>query len=214
MSVIHPFPFPEVVSKLLPTKRLVVLLHGIGVDGNNLIGLASYMQDELPDCHFFAPHGIERYDQAAYGRQWFSLQDRTPSVMQQLLEGNIPSIMETIQAKQKALNLGNNNTIIIGFSQGAMLGLYMTFTQKEPFLATISFSGLLLRPLQCINPDTPICLIHGLLDQVIPIEALDNAVAYLEQYHIRYSSHRLSGLDHTIDDRGIWYALHFIKNVR
>ena len=58
-------------------KQLVVLLHGWGADGNDLIGLAPALAPVLPDAEFLAPDGPFDCD-AGFGRQWFSLGDRSP----------------------------------------------------------------------------------------------------------------------------------------
>ena len=36
-------------------KQLVILLHGLGADGNDLIALAPHLAQNLPDAHFIAP---------------------------------------------------------------------------------------------------------------------------------------------------------------
>ncbi|MCT4696878.1 MAG: alpha/beta hydrolase [Candidatus Cardinium sp.] len=203
---------PEAESKVLPVKKLVVLLHGVGSNGHDLIKLAPYLREDLPDCHFMAPHGIEPYDMASYGRQWFSLQDRTPYVMQRLLGGNVAAVTAIIKQKQMTLNLTNKDTIVIGFSQGAMMGIYLTLIQPEPFLYTIGFSGLLVAPSQCINATTPICLVHGVLDSVITVDAIDHAIDYLSDHKVPCSAHKLADLAHSIDHRGLAIAVDFIKN--
>jgi phospholipase/carboxylesterase len=38
-------------------RRLVLLLHGVGADGNDLIGLAPYFAQALPDAAFVSPDG-------------------------------------------------------------------------------------------------------------------------------------------------------------
>lgn len=202
---------PEVDSKILPAKKLVILLHGVGSNGNDLIKLVPYMKNDLPDCHFMAPHGVEPYDMASHGRQWFSLQDRTPYVMKRLLGNNIASVTDIIKQKQLALNLTNKETIIIGFSQGAMTAIYLTLVQVEPFLCTIGFSGLLIAPSQCINTTTPICLIHGVLDAVISIDAMHHAVQYLFDHKIPHHAHKLDHLGHSIDHKGLELTIDFIK---
>lgn len=203
--------YPEIKSKVLPPKKLVVLLHGVGSDGHDLIGLVPYIKDDLPDCYFISPHGIEPYDMAPYGRQWFSLQGRTPRKIQKLLENNVALLAEIIKQKQAELNLTNKDTIIIGFSQGTMIGLYLTILQQEPFLCSIGFSGMLIIPQECVNKSTPICLIHGELDEVVSISEMDNAAKYLSKYQIPYESHRISRLAHSIDARGLEFAINFIK---
>ena len=39
-----------------PAKQLIVLLHGYGADGNDLIGLAPHFAEALPDAAFVSPH--------------------------------------------------------------------------------------------------------------------------------------------------------------
>ncbi|MDD9139555.1 MAG: dienelactone hydrolase family protein [Candidatus Cardinium sp.] len=203
----HALTYPEVYSKTLPAKKLVVLLHGIGADGNDWIPLAHYMQNNLTDCHFIAPHGIEPYESAPYGRQWFSLLNRDPAVMQPLLARNAPRLMDSIQQKQLTLQLTNQDTVIMGFSQGAMMGIYLTLIQQTPFLATIAFSGLLIAPPACLNTTTPIYLIHGILDNIITVDAVDQAMQYLAKWHIPHNDYKLPHLAHSIDHRGLQQAI-------
>ena len=64
-----------------PARQLVVLLHGYGADGNDLIGLAPQFAQVLPDAAFVSPHAPFPCEMAPYGRQWFSLNDRAPARM-------------------------------------------------------------------------------------------------------------------------------------
>ncbi|MCZ6886532.1 MAG: hydrolase [Rickettsia endosymbiont of Ixodes persulcatus] len=204
--------YPEVTSTQQPPKKLVVLLHGVGSDGNDLIGLVPYIKNDLPDCHFISPHGIQPYDMAPYGRQWFSLQDRSPHIIARLIASNIKLLEDIIKQKQEELNLTNKDTIIIGFSQGTMVGLYLTLIQQEPFFCTIGFSGVLIPPTEVNNKLTPICLIHGELDDVVSVSEMYNASNYLSKLHIDHSGHKLTSLAHSIDGRGLEIALNFINN--
>jgi phospholipase/carboxylesterase len=62
-------------------NALVVLLHGVGANGEDLIGLASEWAPLLPEAEFLAPNGPFPCDMAPFGLQWFSLQDRRPEVL-------------------------------------------------------------------------------------------------------------------------------------
>jgi phospholipase/carboxylesterase len=57
-------------------RQLLVLLHGVGADGDDLIRLAPALARRLPHAAFVAPNGPEPCDMAPFGRQWFSLRDR------------------------------------------------------------------------------------------------------------------------------------------
>ena len=65
---------PEMAPKSGTVKRLVIFLHGLGSDGQDLIGLAPMLQ--LPDTQFCSPNAPFPCDMAPYGYQWFSLLDR------------------------------------------------------------------------------------------------------------------------------------------
>src|SRR5690348_17812201 len=60
-------------------RHLVILLHGLGADGNDLIGLQQYWGRLVPDAEFISPNAPFPCDMAPYGYQWFSVQDRTPA---------------------------------------------------------------------------------------------------------------------------------------
>lgn len=205
--------YPEVGALNQPAKKLVVFLHGVGSDGHDLISLAQLMQPDLPDCHFISPHGIEPFDSAPFGRQWFSLENRDPIVIRNLIDNNAPLVATIIQEKQASLNISNKDTIIIGFSQGTMIGLYLNFIQKDPFYRVVGFSGLLVPPKNFINTTTPICLIHGKEDDVIAIEEMYKAANYLQKHGlVRQYAHEIQNLGHTIDNNGINLAVEFIKS--
>ena len=62
-------------------RQLVILLHGLGADGNDLIGLAPHWAEFLPDAAFASPTAPFPCDMSPMGYQWFSVQDRSSSAM-------------------------------------------------------------------------------------------------------------------------------------
>src|SRR5437868_15506585 len=62
-------------------RRLVILLHGLGADGNDLIGLQQYWCPVVPDAEFISPNAPFPCDMAPYGYQWLSVQDRSPETV-------------------------------------------------------------------------------------------------------------------------------------
>lgn len=205
---------PELASISNNPKGLIVFLHGYGSDGNDLIELAPIMQKHLPDYHFISPHGIEPYELALYGRQWFSLKSYDAVVLQPLIASSAMQLQQIIVAKQQQFCLSNRNTTVIGFSQGTILGLYLTLVQEEPFAAMIGFSGLLIPPLYCKNRKTPICLIHGEDDTVIPISEMYKIIQYIDKYDIKFETLSIPNLGHSIDMAGIEYVISFIQRHR
>jgi len=206
--------YPEIKALNEKPSKLMVFLHGVGSDGHDLISLVPYMQNSLKEYHFASPHGIESYDMAPFGRQWFSLQDRTPETILKLAQKNALKVQEKITIKQKELGIENKDTVLFGFSQGTMMGIYLTLTQDEPFKGMLGFSGRLIPPPILKNTSTPICIVHGLDDDIVDA----NESKKLEQYCIKNNiEHKLlliPNLTHSIDGKGIEFALKFLNELK
>ena len=50
-----------------PPRQLVILLHGYGADGNDLISLGGYWKARLPGAAFVAPNGPENSEVVPQG---------------------------------------------------------------------------------------------------------------------------------------------------
>ncbi len=205
--------YPEIKPLEEKANKLMVMMHGVGSDGNDLISLVPFMQNQLPDYHFFSPNGVEPYDMAPFGRQWFSLIDRAPETIIGLTAKNAPKALEMIQAKQQELGLTNADTILFGFSQGTMMSIYLTLVQEEPFAATIGFSGRLIPPATLKNTKTPICLIHGKDDDVVPASESEKMAEYFDANGISNQLLVVPNLTHSIDAGGMKFALKFLQAV-
>lgn len=195
------------------TKNLMILLHGLGSNGDDLFSLVPFLQSELRDTHFFAPDGIEGCDMSSFGYQWFSLQDRAEDVLLKEIERNSDAILGMIEDKAKELGLGLKDVILLGFSQGTMTSLYLTLSRGIDFKAVIGFSGALIKPLKPIVSKTPICLIHGQEDSVVPHGGFEKARRILRDLKMEAESLSIQYLDHSIDMSGLQKAAEFIKKL-
>ena len=207
------FDYPEAKPLSTKTNMLLVMLHGLGSDGNDLITLSPFIHKTLPDYYCISPHGIETYEMAPFGRQWFSLRDRSPERIASLLEMNSQKIQDIIIAKQKQLNLSNSHTVLMGFSQGTMVASYLTLVQETPYAAMIGFSGRVCAPSQLKNASTPICIVHGMEDDIVPVEEGENFAKYCQEYNIKHKLKLIPHLAHSIDASGLKFAVDFLKNI-
>ncbi len=193
------------------TTTLMVLLHGLGSNGDDLFSLAPYMAPKLPDTHFYSPDGIEACDMVPFGYQWFSLQDRSPHKLTQELERVTPVISKMIEDKAASLGLTKKDVILFGFSQGTMVSLSIALTSDEPYKAVLGFSGRLFMPANVRNTKTPICLIHGAEDDVVPAESLTHAKEALEKLGVKVADLMVPNLVHSIDMMGLEFAMKFLR---
>ena len=193
------------------TKTLMVLLHGLGSNGDDLFSLVPYLTPQLPDTHFYSPDGIEPCDMMPFGYQWFSLQDRSPHRLVAELERVTPAISKMIEDKATSLGLTKKDVILFGFSQGTMASLFLSLTSDEPYKAVLGFSGRLFMPSNVTNTKTPICLVHGAEDDVVPAESLSHAKEALEKLGIKVADLTVPNLVHSIDMMGLEFAMKFLR---
>lgn len=206
--------YPETPPLSGKADKLLVLLHGVGSDGHDLIGLVPFIQESLPNYHFISPHGVEPYDMAPFGRQWFSLKDRDNTTICRLVKNNSTKLQKIIENKQNELGIKNSDTVLVGFSQGTMMASYLTLIQKEPFAAMVGFSGRLVKPADLKTTSTPICIIHGLDDDVVPANQSKEFAKYCQNNKISYQLHLIQNLTHSIDGSGMQFALNFLRGIK
>ncbi len=125
-------------------RQLVVLLHGVGADGHDLIGLAPYWAPALPDAEFVSPDAPFPCDMAPYGRQWFSLQDRTPNAILGGVRAAAPILDAFLDEALAARGLDASQLALVGFSQGTMMSLYVGPRRAEALAGIIGYSGALI----------------------------------------------------------------------
>lgn len=192
-------------------KKLVIVLHGLGADGQDLLGLGQEWAPLLPHVKFISPDAPFDCDMAPYGYQWFSLQDRDPHAIQQGIEAVAPKLNAFIDEQLKAHGLNEGDLVLSGFSQGAMMSLYVGLRRK--LAGILAYSGGLFGFEAAACQKIPVCLVHGDADMVVPVQAFDAAKETLEQAGFTPETHRLTGLGHGIDARGLTLGSQFIKKV-
>lgn len=186
--------------------KLVILLHGLGADGNDLIGLAPYWAPALPDAEFVSPNAPFPCDMAPWGHQWFSVQDRTPGVMLAGIKASAPILDAFIDEALASRGLDETSAALVGFSQGTMMSLYVGLRRAKPFAGIVGFSGRLIgRELLRteIRSRPPVLLVHGTDDPVVPYESLANAEAALKENDVPVETLSCVGMGHSIDQDGL-----------
>jgi phospholipase/carboxylesterase len=196
-------------------KQAVVLLHGYGSDGNDLIGLAPHWQGILPDAVFISPNAPQACRQFGFGFQWFDVSfdgDRLARRQEGVVQAR-PILLEFLEDLWSQSGIAPENTILAGFSQGAMMALHTGLSLEQPLMGIIAFSGAFLPPDgfgSAPLAKTPVCLVHGDVDDVVdPEHSADADVALrLAGYDVSY--HVSPGVGHGIAPDGLAFASQFI----
>src|SRR5258706_10965508 len=183
-----------------PATHLVVLVHGYGADGQDLIGLAGHWQALMPTVAFAAPNAATRIP-GGPGYQWFPISRIDPHEMQKGVEIAGPILDSYLDTELARLGLPPERLALVGFSQGTMLSLHLGLRRKVKPAAIVGFSGLLagLPPSLEIPP---ILLTHGDSDSVIPPQAMFLAANQLGVAGATVQWHLARGMGHGIDPDG------------
>jgi phospholipase/carboxylesterase len=196
-----------------PPRQLIVLLHGVGADGNDLIELAPALAARLPGAAFVAPDAPEPCDMAPFGRQWFSLRDRRPEALLLGVQAVAPLVDAFLDAELERYRLADHQLALVGFSQGAMTALHVALRRKPAPAGVLGYSGALLGgerlPEEAISRP-PMYLVHGDADEVVPVEATHAAVAGLQAAGIPVQWSIRRGLPHGIDPESVEHGAAFL----
>lgn len=195
-------------------KQLVVLLHGLGADGNDLISLAPMLAEYLPDAEFISPDAPEPCDMAPFGRQWFSLQDWSSESMLAGVRKAEPVLNAWLDEELEKRGLDESKLAVLGFSQGTMTALHALPRRAKACAGIAGFSGALMGA-DLLGKEAkskpPICLVHGEEDMVVPFETMAAAEKALKGAGFSVEAHARPGLPHGIDPEGIDAAGKFLK---
>lgn len=202
---------PELAPQSGTVKHVVILLHGVGSNGDDLIGLAPMLAPALPDTQFLSPNGAQPFDQAPFGYQWFSLRERSHSAMLAGVQAAAPTVHAYIDEVKTRFGVDDANIALFGFSQGTMTSLYVGLRRAQPLAGIVGFSGALIDAENTPASATPVCLIHGEWDEVVPFAAMAHAQAALNQKGIRVEALARPNLGHSIDGEGLEEAVSFLR---
>jgi phospholipase/carboxylesterase len=199
-------------------RLIVLLLHGVGADGNDLIDLAPHWGQVVPQALFVAPHAPARYDMVPpsmpAGQQWFSLADRTPSVLAAGVRRAAPLVDALITRLCTEHGLAESHVVLMGFSQGAMTALFTGLRRAVPPAGIMAFSGSLIDPDSLpaeITGRPPVLLVHGEADEVVPVARSQEAESALRAAGVPVEALYSPRLGHGIDDAGLSAGALFLQ---
>jgi phospholipase/carboxylesterase len=205
----RPLDGPRLKPKSGITRSLVVFLHGYGADGNDLIDLGQSWADLLPDTAFVSPHAPEPCGMAPTGRQWWPLTMRDPDERWRGCQKAGPDLEAFLAQELARTGLAPNRLALVGFSQGAMMALHVGLRRAAMPGAIIGFSGHLVGPEHLeteARGKPPILLVHGDRDEIIPVDALFDALDNLGKAEIPCQWHLSVGTAHGIDAGGLHHG--------
>lgn len=196
-------------------KKIVLLLHGFGSSGTDMIALAPHWQDALPDALFLAPHAPQRCRMMGSGYQWWGLSGLAPSALAAGAASAAPAIDAFIDRKLAEYDLSEADLALVGFSQGTMMALHVGLRRPRAVAAVVGYSGMLTATTGLAHSafaKPPVLLVHGSADPVVPVAALHMAESELKRLGVEVTTHTSYGVPHTVDPVGLRLGKEFVAN--
>ncbi len=204
-----------------PPALLVVLSHGFGASGDDLAGLGAQLLQTIPELaasvRFVfpaAPQDLAEYGMPG-GRAWWPINMAALMQMQQtrdyskLTQLRPPGMTEAtaqlataIREMQQQWGLQDNQLVIGGFSQGAMVSTNLVLDLPLHPALLVIFSGTLLdrdhwQELARRHGGCPVLLSHGSTDEILPQAAAEELLQVLQNAGFSLQVCRFRG-GHTI----------------
>jgi phospholipase/carboxylesterase len=216
--MIDVLPNIEVATNDAPQVS-VIWMHGLGADGNDFVPFVNELNlSGLPGIRFIFPHANTMPVTINGGyvmRAWYDIV-HTDLGRQEDEKGLRASQLqvEALIAREKSRGIPANRIILGGFSQGCAMTLQAGLRHPEKLAGLLCLSGYV--PLadkvaterHPANQDTPIFLVHGRMDPVIPLARatasrdLLQALGYKVEWHDYYMQH--SVCQEEVDDISAW----------
>lgn len=190
---------------------LCVMIHGYGADGSDMIAVATEMSAFLPNTHFMAPNGPEPCPTAPGYFQWYSMGGGRQGA--DLGAAAIaPLINRYADIQLERLGLDDSRLIMLGFSQGGGVMIEAALRRSSDCAALLSFTSAIRNRDKLADEITarpPTMLIHGALDEVVPVHHVENTARILEEQGINVRCHICAGIGHTLNEEGAYMGAMF-----
>lgn len=195
---------------------LVVLIHGYGSNGDDLIGLAAMIRPSLPNAVFVAPNAPGQIPHMAAAHQWWPIETFSMAERAAGAAAAAPALDAFITHELEAAGLSDDRLLLVGFSQGTMMALHVGLRRPAAIAGIVGISGMLVAPDRLpseIRSRPPVLLIHGTDDDVVPFRSMDLASVALGEADVPVETHVSPGIGHSVGPDGLAAATGFAIRV-
>jgi len=181
-------------------RQLVLLFHGLGASEEDMWPVGERLAAEYPEAlvaSLRAPHPTS----LGAGYQWFSVEGIDEASRIERVAAEMPLFVAAIRQWQRDTGLGPEATVLVGFSQGAIMVLEAATQAGDDVLAgrVVALAGRYAR-LPATNPGgTTLFLVHGKADEVIPYGFTVEAARHLVALGADVVADAIPWLGHGID---------------
>lgn len=182
------------------TTPLILCLHGVGSNAEDLRPLASHLAQRQPQSWVVSVQSPDRSDMGG-GWQWFSVRGITDANRPERIAATMPRFVQTVEQWQRASGSDAAHTTLVGFSQGAIMALESTQLEQPLAARVVAMAGRFGSAPARRSTGTRIHLLHGQSDAIVPAQASVLAHSQLTELGADATLDLFTGLGHGIDGR-------------
>lgn len=192
----------EVYLEGQKVKNLLILLHGYGSNGSDMMRIGYFICENLNDYAFIAPNGFEGVFGLDDGYKWFDIPEINEEIIYECMVKNKDKFLAYIDFQVQRFGVSYENLILCGFSQGACAAIYTSLIMDKKIKAVVSLSGGLpcaSKIAKDIKCSQKIFLIHGQEDEVLDCNYSVKAFNELKNSNPDIHLDTIQGLGHSIN---------------
>ena len=218
----HFLPHVEVATGADPVAS-VIWMHGLGADGWDFVPIVRELPlpEEMP-IRFIFPHAPERPVTINNGhvmRAWYDI--AMTDIARLPDERGIresQAEVERLIARERDRGMPSERIVLAGFSQGGAMSLQVGLRHTERLAGIMALSSYLLledsldSEASGANRLTPILMVHGTQDPVIPVQLAENSRRKLEAAGYRVQWHTWP-MPHSVCQEEVLAIAEFLMDV-
>jgi phospholipase/carboxylesterase len=183
------------------SQQLILLFHGVGDNPASMAEVGRYLAQTFSDS-WIVSIGSPYDCDLGRGYQWFSVQGVTEHNRSARIEEVLPLFEQRVQYWQQQSGVDAAHTVLIGFSQGAIMSLEACVRQPDLAGVVVSLSGRLARLPDALAAQGPqLHFIHGDSDPVIDVDNACQAASYFQAQGWRCSLDIITQHGHGINQQ-------------
>ena len=142
-----------VIARPQPSEQLVLIFHGVGSSSQDLAPLGQALANTHKGAAVVcvqAPYASE----LGRGHEWFSVMGVTEDNRPERIAQAMPLFFQSVHHWQDVMGIGAERTVLVGFSQGAIMALEASQTAVSLAAKVIAMAGRFAQPARhAVSPD-------------------------------------------------------------
>ena len=195
-----------------PPQQLVLLFHGLGADEHDLGPVGERLAAEYPEALVVSLRAPEPCDYG-FGYQWISPTALDDARRVERVAAALPAFVAGVRDWQRQSGLGPEATVLVGFSQGAMMVLEAVAQAADETLAgrAVALAGRFAKLPEAAPASTTLFLVHGKADAVVHYGFTVAAAQHLVDLGADVVADVIPFVGHEIDDEVLALVIERLK---